>query len=262
MYKGDIMRRKIHLKKRRKIDFKKIPKINVIIILLVLIIISVILVFRFIHKKVSPILMEYAELQAGKIATYIIRQSVNEEVTKEINVDDLFIITKDDNGNIKAMDFNPLSVNKLLNKITETVNDYLTNLESTEFDKIELPTSISSSFSNSKEGRGLVFEIPSGAVFKNSILSNVGPKIPVKLTLVGDIDSDIKTKVTNYGINNALIEVNVYIHVVEQVILPISTKKINVKMNIPLAVKLVQGEIPEYYLNGSQAQSSLSVPVE
>lgn len=256
------MRRKIHLKKRHKINIKKIPKMNIVIILIVLIIISIIFLFRFINKKISPTLMEYAELQAGKIATYIIRQSVNNEVTKEISVDDLFIMTKDENGDIKTIDFNPLSVNKLLSKITETVNDYLTSLESTEFDKIELPASISSSFSSSKEGRGLVFEIPSGVVFKNSLLSNIGPKVPVKLTLVGDIDSDIKTKVTNYGINNALIEVSVYVHVVEQVILPISTKRIDVEMNIPLALKLVQGEIPEYYLNGLKSDTSLSVPVK
>lgn len=255
------MKRKIHLKKRNKFNLKKVPKINIIIILIVTIMIAIFLLFRFINKKVSPVIMNYAELQAGKIATYIIRQAVNEEVTKEINVDELFITTKDDNGNIKTIDFNPLSVNRLLSKITETVNEYLTNLESTEFDKIELPMSISSSFSKEKKGRGLVFEIPSGVVFKNSLLTNIGPKIPVKLTLIGDIDSDIKTKVTNYGINNALIKVNVYVHVVEQVILPISSKKVDVEMNIPLAVKLIQGQIPEYYLNG-KTDTSLTVPVK
>ena len=231
------MKRKIHLKKRNKFNLKKVPKINIIIILIVTIMIVIFLIFRFINKKVSPVIMNYAELQAGKIATYIIRQAVNEEVTKEINVDELFITTKDDNGNIKTIDFNPLSVNRLLSKITETVNEYLTNLESTEF------------------------EIPSWVVFKNSRLTNIGPKIPVKLTLIGDIDSDIKTKVTNYGINNALIKVNVYVHVVEQVILPISSKKVDVEMNIPLAVKLIQGQIPEYYLNG-KTDTSLTVPVK
>ena len=32
-------------------------------------------------------------------------------------------------------------------------------------------------------------------------------------------------------------------------------------MNIPLAVKLIQGQIPEYYLNG-KADTSLTVPVK
>lgn len=249
--------KKIHLKKKNKL---KISKMNFILILIICLIVSVILVFKLISKKVSPTLMKYAELQAGKIATYVIRQSVNKQVTDKISPDELFIITNDSDGNIKTIDFNPLTVNRLLSKITQSVNDSLTDLESTEFEKINIPTSVSNSISTLKEGMGLVFEIPSGLVFKNSILSNLGPKIPVKLTLVGDIDSDIKTKVTDYGINNAFIEVNVYVHVVEQVILPISTKRIEVEMNVPIALKMIQGDIPEYYLNGISSQSGISLP--
>lgn len=252
--------KKIHLKKKRKGIIQRIPKINIIILLIILLIATIIFSFRIISKKVSPTLLEYAELQAGKIATYIIRQAVSSEVTDKISVDDLFIISKDSNQNIKTLDFNPLEVNRLLSKITETVNDHLTSLETTEFEKIDLPSSISSTFANSKEGNGLVFEIPSGMIFKNTILANVGPKIPVKLTLVGDIDSDIKTKVTDYGINNAFIEISVYVHVVEQVILPISSKRVDVEMNVPIALKMIQGEIPDYYLNGIESKSSLSVP--
>lgn len=248
--------KKIHLKKHRK----KASKINIFLIILFLIIIAIIFCLKFISKKVTPVLMEYAELQAGKIATYIIRQSVNESVTKEISVDDLFIITKDSDGNIKTIDFNPINVSKMLSKVTETVNDYLTNLESNNFENMDIPKSISDSFRKQKKGKGIIFEIPSGIVLKNSILSNSGPKIPVKLTLVGDIDSDIKTKITNYGINNALLEVSVKIHVVEQVILPITSKRIKVEMNIPIAIKMIQGEIPEYYLKGLENGTTISVP--
>lgn len=252
--------KRIHLKKKRKGFVQRIPKINIIILLIILLIATVIFSFRIISKKVSPTLLEYAELQAGKIATYIIRQAVSSEVTDKISVDDLFIISKDSNQNIKTLDFNPLEVNRLLSKITETVNDHLTSLETTEFKKIDLPSSISSTFASSKEGNGLVFEIPSGVIFKNTLLANLGPKIPVKLTLVGDIDSDIKTKITDYGINNAFIEISVYVHVVEQVILPISSKRVDVEMNVPIALKMIQGEIPDYYLNGIESKSSLSVP--
>ena len=57
----------------------------------------------------------------------------------------------------------------------------------------------------------------------------MGPKVPVKLSIIGDIVSTINTKVTNYGINNAIIEVSVLVEVEELVILPITTKKIKVE---------------------------------
>ena len=241
--------KRIHLKKRRKIS-----KPNKITILIICIVIAIILMFRFINKRVSPLLTKYATMQANKIATNIVRRSVSDKVTKNFNVDDLFIITKDTNGNIRTIDFNPITVNKVLNKVTETVNDYLTHVEQKEFQELSLkPT---------KDKQGIVFQIPSGAVFKNALLSNIGPKIPVKLILIGDIDSDIKTSITNYGINNAILKVSVYVHVKEEVILPISSKQVDINMNVPIAIKAIQGEIPEYYLSGIKTTNSLSVPVK
>ena len=50
------MKRKIHLKKRNKFNLKKVPKINIIIILIVILMIAIFLIFRFINKKVSPVI--------------------------------------------------------------------------------------------------------------------------------------------------------------------------------------------------------------
>ena len=54
--------RKIKLKK------KKDKNHNVIILLIVMIIITLFIVFNFIGKKLTPIIMNYAEKQAKKIA--------------------------------------------------------------------------------------------------------------------------------------------------------------------------------------------------
>ena len=79
--------------------------------------------------------------------------------------------------------------------------------------------------------------------------------------MVGSITSNIHAKTTNYGINNALIEVYVDLSVELEVILPIMNDTIEVTSSIPIAIKLVQGNIPEYYANGLNSQT-LSVPIE
>lgn len=73
--------------------------------------------------------------------------------------------------------------------------------------------------------------------------------MPVKLNMVGDILTDIETKVTDYGINNVVIEVVVKVEVYEQVILPFGAKKVTINTEIPIALKLIQGEIPSYFFN-------------
>lgn len=258
-YIGDGMHRRIHLKKKYLLFKKKPSKMNLVILIVLLLILAIYGSFRFINNKVTPILMEYAELQVGRMATQVIRQAVSKEVTDKISVDDLFLITRDSNGEIKTIDLNPIHVNRMTGLVTEKVSDYLTKVENGEIDNLNLSADL---FDSQKVKKGIIFEIPSGIVFKNPILTNVGPKIPVKLNLIGDIATDVKTKVTNYGINNALIEVLVYVEVTEQVILPFASKRVKVEMNVPIALKLIQGTVPNYYFNGTPADSNLSIPIQ
>ena len=85
--------------------------------------------------------MDYAEIQAGRIATLVINQAITKEVTNEIDIEDLFIVIKDDEGNIKSMDFNPLAVNKMLSLVTNNVQVYLRKLESGKIEEIGLTSS-------------------------------------------------------------------------------------------------------------------------
>lgn len=252
------LRKRIHLKKKYLIFQNKNTKWNLIIGVIVLFVIAIFFTFRFINRKVTPILMEYAELQVGRMATQVIRQAVSTEVTDKISIDDLFLITRDSNGDIKTIDLNPINVNRMTGLVTEKVSEYLTKVEIGEIDNLNLSAEL---FDSKKVKKGIIFEIPSGIVFKNPILTNIGPKIPVKLNLVGDIATDVKTKITNYGINNALIEVLVYVEVTEQVILPFASKRVTVEMNVPIALKLIQGTVPNYYFNGSASDTNLSIPI-
>lgn len=252
------MRRKIHLKKKYLFFQKQYSKWNLLIGVIILIMITFFFAFRFINRKITPILMEYAELQVGRMATQVIRQAVSTEVTDKISIDDLFLITRDNNGDIKTIDLNPIHVNRMTGLVTEKVSDYLTKVEIGEIDNLNLSAEL---FDSKKVKKGIIFEIPSGIIFKNPILTNIGPKIPVKLNLIGDIATDIRTKVTNYGINNALIEVLVYVQVTEQVILPFASKRVTVEMNVPIALKLIQGTVPNYYFNGNASDTNLSIPI-
>ena len=87
-----------------------------------------------------------------------------------------------------------------------------------------------------------------GIIFNNGLLANLGPKVPVKISLIGDIVTDIVTDIKEYGINNALIQIGIKVKVNEQVILPFATNEISIETNIPLIIKMVKGEVPSYYL--------------
>lgn len=252
------MRKKIHLKKQRKFKF---GIGNTIIIILILIITMTFFSINYLNKNVVPVLMSYASSQVRKFSNLIINRAISKQIAEDLNVEDMFIITKSESGEIRTIDFDPIVVNKTLNKIVNTIQLNLKYLEEGKLDLLELPDNVLIDYDEEKLSKGIIYEIPSGVIFKNSLLANIGPKIPVKLSLVGDIVSNVNTKVTNYGINNALIEVSIYVQVESRVILPFITDTITVETDIPVAMKLVQGIVPDYLLGGlTNSSIPLTIP--
>ena len=94
--------RKIKLKK------KKNKNHNVIILLIVMIIITLFIVFNFIGKKLTPIIMNYAEKQAKKIAVLVIGNAIDSELGEKFKSDNLFITDG------KETNYNTYEINNIL----------------------------------------------------------------------------------------------------------------------------------------------------
>ncbi len=235
----------MRLKKRIKFN-----KINILIITITMIIIGVVFVFNFINKKASTVIMNYASLEAKKLSSIIINKAISKHITEKIAPEDLFTITKDSNGEIKSIDFNSNVVNKFLTETTNSIQINLRNIEKGEIDALEFSDSVLVDYDKKNLKNGIIYEVSSGLIFNNALLSNIGPKIPVKISLLGDATSNVSSKVKNYGINNALIEVFVNISIKEKVILPFYKKTIKIDSKVPVAIKLVTGTVPKYYVSG------------
>lgn len=249
-----MMRRRIKLKRKQR-------KINRVILIIFSLIIVIILTLKFISLKANPILLEYAEMESRKLVSIVINDAINKNITENINIEELFIIAKE-GDDIKSIDFNPITVNKILTETTSLIQNNLKYLEQGKIELLNLTTNALVDYNQNKLKQGIIYEIPSGVIFGNSFLANVGPKVPVRFSLIGDIVSYVNTTVTDYGINNALIEVNVVLDLSFQIILPFVSDKTSINTTVPVALKLIQGNVPSYYLNGlNQNSPSIALPI-
>jgi sporulation protein YunB len=260
------MRKRIRLKKKIKLRSRvttPMKKGTKLILSFIIVLILIMITFLYINKKVSPVLINYAETEMKKLSNLIINRAISKQMTEELNFDNLFLIDKNSAGEINTIDFNPVVVNKVLSTCTATVQLNLKYIEQGRLDLIDIPDALLTEYKNDNLKQGVIYQLPSGVIFGNSLLANLGPKIPVRLNLVGDIESNIHTKITDYGINNALVEVFVTIKVNEQVILPFISKTIGVSTDIPVAIKLISGKIPDsYFGNIGKTSTTFSLPVK
>lgn len=206
-------------------------------IYIIILIIIILLTFKFIRNfsdKSENILLNYAEKNNIKIATILINESLNKTIN-EINYDNIIIIDKNNNGEIISLDFNESYSNKILYSFT---NELLKNINTIETDKLNLE------YFNKND---LIYYVPIGVIYNSKVLTDIGPKIPFKTSVLSSADTSIVSNIKEYGINNSLIELYLNIKLYVQVILPFTSKTLEINKQIYLERKIIQGQIPNYY---------------
>src|SRR5699024_7540139 len=77
-----------------------------------------------------------------------------------------------------------------------------------------------------------VVEIPIGQATGNTVLANLGPKVPVHFEIVGSLQSDVVHEVKEFGVNAALIEIYIPVEVDMQIVVPFSTTTAEVSTRV------------------------------
>ena len=245
----------------KRMKLKRVTKTHKFIIVVVIILFFTIVSLKIFSTNMRPVFLRIAKSEAKKMATIVINDSVGKQLVNDLTIDNLFDITKDNNGNITSIDFNSKVVNKVLTTTTNSAIMHLKYVEDGRVDLLNISDNVLANYDQKKLRKGIIYSIPMGIIFGNTLLANIGPKLPVKFSLIGSVNSNINTKITNYGINNALIEVYVDLSVELEVILPLMTDIVEIKSSIPVAIKLIQGNVPEYYAN-ALSNPSLSIPIK
>ena len=204
------MKKRIHLKKKRKFSIFWI----IIIITIMLFIISIA------SNKIKKSSQDYANHEIKKIISDIISETIKENSVKE----NIFKIEKEDEK-ITSIDIDAEKINYILANINQNIQTKMDSMQNT-----------------------IVFKMPLFAPLNNVFLSTKGPKISIKFLVLGAVLSNIRTELENYGINNALIKIYIDTEISTKVILPINSENVTINQTNILAIKIIQGNIPNYYL--------------
>ncbi|HHY71788.1 MAG TPA: sporulation protein YunB [Bacillus bacterium] len=213
-----------------------------------------------INKGIQPTLMSIAESRAEQFATQAINEALKKKIAEDNEqIDDLVIVEKAEDGRISTIGWNTAAMRNFLWDSTQTVQDYLHAIEKgevppTHFSE-EQPVTVP------PNRKGIIAEIPLGQASGNVLLANLGPVIPVRFSMVGEVNSDVIKKVTEHGINNVLIELFIHVKVKLKVIIPFESKMITVTTNIPIDIRNIQGEVPYFYNSGEGGKPSIEVPL-
>ena len=189
-----------------------------------------IIIFSLYSKKLNPKLNDYIDfLVKDEIYKKVIKS--NNFITNE-EVNDILYIDKNKSNEIVYLDYDIDKTYKLLNKYIESLKK-----------------------DNSKSK---ILTVPFFIASDNIIISSLGPKIKFKYEIIDNVNGKIKTKVTDFGVNNALVEMYFELEIGYLVVIPMNKKESVLKTEILISSKIINGKVPTFYGKNIFKESGVS----
>lgn len=207
---------------RRLFSWKKGKKFNTNIVSIIIIIIIAVVTFLNITKAINPMINDLCIDKAKNIATMI----SNEEATvimDQYSYDDLITITRDKENNVKMLQTNTKNINKIIS---------------------DIPVNIVSKFNEEQNSNIFIYL---GSITGLKIFSAVGPKINIRISHVGNVNTKLVSEFTAQGINQTLHRVYLNLDCEVTILTPYDTIKQKIENQVLIAESVIVGVVPDFY---------------
>lgn len=208
-------------------SLKRKQKITKIFIIMVIAFSTV----KIVLDAISPIFNALCEDKAKSIAT-IISNNEATNVMKDHTYDELFTIEKDNDGNITMIKSNVIPINEIISDVAVKIQNSI-NERGKENIKIAI-----GSFTGSK------------------LLSGRGPGIPIKISSIGNVETDLRSEFSAQGINQTLHRLYLQVDCEVSILTPYNTISEKVSNQVLLIENVIVGKIPNTYYNLDGIDSS------
>lgn len=195
-----------------------------------------IVTFTMAINGITPIFEALCKDKAKSIATII----CNEESTKVINnykYEDLVTIYKDLNDNITMIKSNIVPINLIISDVAEKIQKRLDEVE------------------------GEQIGIRLGSFTGTKIFSGRGPIIPITLSTVGNVETDLRSEFKSAGINQTIHRIYLQVDCKVNILTPYTIFEQGISNQVLIAENIIVGKIPESYYNLEGLDKSNAVDV-
>ena len=191
---------------------------------------------KIVLDAISPIFEELCEDKAKSIAT-IISNNETTNVMKDHTYDELFTIEKDNDGNITMIKSNIVPINEIISDVA-----------------IKIQNSIN------ERGRENI-RIAIGSFTGSKLLAGRGPGVPIRISSIGNVETDLRSEFSVQGINQTLHRVYLQVDCEVSILTPYNTISEKISNQVILIENVIVGKIPSTYYNldGIDSNNALDI---
>lgn len=191
---------------------------------------------KIVLDAILPIFDTLCKDKAKSIATIVSNEEAT-NVMKEHTYDELFTLEKDKDGNIIMIKSNIIAINEIISdvavKIQNTIN---------------------------QRGRENI-EIALGSFTGFKLLSGKGPGVPIKISSIGNVETDLRSEFSEKGINQTLHRVYLQVDCEVSILTPYNSITEKVSNQVLLIENVIVGKIPSTYYNLEGVNSNSAIDI-
>lgn len=203
---------------RKKINLSKKYR------MLILVLVTALFTVCYLIKTIGPVFNQLCLSEAKSTATQIVHETID-EVMEKYGYNDLITTVKDKEGKIVSMQANIAVMNKIVSQIALKIQEKIDNQDSRDI------------------------SIRLGTFTGITLLSGRGPKVPIRISSIGNLDTKLSSEFTAAGINQSIHRIFANINCKIDVLTPFNTISSQIEEKVILAENVIIGEIPENYLD-------------
>ena len=211
---------KIFFRARSSFKNKKTKKVIKILVIFTIAFLTV----KIILDSVLPIFDTLCENEAKSIATIVSNEQAT-NVMREHSYDELFTIEKDSDGNITMIKSNVVPINEIISDVANKIQIELDN-----------------------KGRDDI-EIALGSFTGFKLLAGRGPGIEIRISTIGNVETDLRSEFTAQGINQTLHRVYLEVKCNVSILTPFDNIERQITNQVLLIENVIVGNIPSTYYN-------------
>lgn len=209
----------------------------------------------YFSENLSPGIIKISKLKVNEVTTNIINDAIFNYRKSDVALNNLIVTQNNSNGEIITIDVDMEQAYILMENIVEEIRANIKKFQEGDYKYYNME-------SLSTIENGMVISLPLGAVTGKNLVVNLGPKIPVKLSLLENVKANIKTEVKEYGINNSLVNIYLKLNIEQNIEMPSSTDSFYNDYEMLLASKLVQGTVPDFFGGYKEKETEIvNIPV-
>ena len=210
-------------------------KINNITIIIMLIVINTIIILKYFNDNISNKLLDISTNTIELYNNKLIMNFISNDTLSKSDLNSIIKLNKNNKDEIISIEYDIKKTYEILKIVTDNLYQIVSN--TTYKDILDYDFDIKDD---------LIIYYPITLIFNNIYLNNLGPKIPVKIKFLSSLLTNIYTKVSSYGLNNVLLEIYINIELIDDIVIPFSSNKINKKYDVLLSSKVIMGTIPSF----------------